>query len=366
MIGSMSTISSDNPAWQLTCRKPTAYNAPTGRQLWDYPGGIKGMVCRKVGNCMARKMLCMAWLFAAFLPLRAEMTGGLPIGRLATSGTVSVGSALAPTGTALFSGDRLSAQNSPAFIRFRSGSSVVLPRGSAATIYRKETGLLIRAEKGTLGFHFVPREEARIEAGRYMLTSSARDAAEVGELVVDADGRIAMALSSGSFSAFDAKSGQSFNVSAQDSGKAGSQSAGSGSLVNDTNTFSDAAQRWAANGLRGKCIVARGEAHRILSNQATTLTLQGTWLLFSDTYKYAMTECSAQALADAGAIIGVEEALKEPPAPKIPAAPKLDTPPVQTASTGMSRGAKTGIIVGVAGGAAAGVAVAVSRKSKSQ
>ena len=332
----------------------------------EYSGGIKNMVCRKVGNRMARMMLCMAWLLAAFLPLRAEMASGLPIGRLATPGTVSVSNALAPTGTALFSGDRLLAQNSPAFIRFRSGSSVVLPRGSAATIYRKETGLLIQAEKGTLGFHIVPREKARIEAGRYTLTASARDVAEVGELVVGADGRIAMALSSGSFSAFEAKSGKSFDVSAQNSGQSGLQSAESGSLVNDTNTFSDPAQRWSANGLMGKCIVARGEAHRILSNEATILTLQGTWLLFSDTYKYAITECTPQALADAGAVIGIEEALKEPPAPVVPAKPKVETPPVRTASAGMSHGAKTAIIVGGAGGAAAGVAIVVSRKSKSQ
>lgn len=324
------------------------------------------MVYRKAGKCTARMIVSVAWLLAAFLPLQAEMAGGLPIGKLATSGTVSVGNALAPTGTALFSGDRLSAQNSPAFVRFGSGSRVVLPRGSAATIYRKGTGLIIQAEKGTLGFHFVPREEARIEAGRYTLTASARDVAEVGELFVGADGRIAMALRSGSFSAFDAKSGKSFDVSAQTSGQSGLQAAGNGSLVNDTNAFSDTAQRWSANSLMGKCIVARGEAHRIMSNEATTLTLQGTWLLFSDTYKYAITECTAQALADAGASIGIEEALKEPPAPVVPAKPMAETPPVRTASTGMSRGAKTAIIVGGAGGAAAGVAVAVSRKSKSQ
>jgi hypothetical protein len=335
-------------------------------QMYEYSGGITDMIYRKVGKRTARMMFCITWLLAAFLPLQAEMAGGLPIGRLATSGTVSVGNALAPTGTALFSGDRLSAQNFPAFVRFGSGSSVILPRGSAATIYRKGTGLLIQAEKGTLGFHFVPREEARIEAGRYTLTASARNVAEVGELVVGADGRIAMALSSGSFSAFDAKSGKSFDVSAQTSGQSGLQAAGNGSLVNDTNTFSDPAQRWSANALRGKCIVARGEAHRILSNESTTLTLQGTWLLFSDTYKYAITECTAQALTDAGASIGIEEALKEPAASVAQSAPAAATPPVRAASTGMSRGAKTAIFAGVAAGAAVGVAVGVSGKSKSQ
>jgi hypothetical protein len=335
-------------------------------RMCEYSGGITDMVYRKVRNCAVRVIFCVAWLLAAFLPLPAEMREVLPIGRLATSGTVSVGNALAPTGTALFSGDRLSAQNSPALIRFNSGSSVVLPRGSAATIHRKETGLLIQAERGTLGFHFVPREEARIEAGRYTLTASDRNAAEVGELVIGADGRISMALSSGSFSAFDAKSGKSFDVSAQTSSQSGVQAAGSGSLINDTNTFSDPGQHWSENALTGKCLVARGEAHRILANKSTTLTLQGTWLLFSDTYKYAITECTAQALADAGAVIGIEEALKEPIVPVAPTPQTVKTPSVQAASTGMSRGTKTAIIAGGAGAAAAGVAIAVARKSKSQ
>lgn len=339
---------------------------PHRRQQWNYSGRIKHMARRKVESYLAKMTVCMAWFLAGLIPLHAEMAGGTPIGKLATSGTVSVGNAAAPTGTALFSGDRLSAQNSPALVRFRSGSSVVLPRGSSATIYREEAGILIRAEEGTLGFHFMPAERARIEVGRYTLTAAAKDIAEVGELVIDADGRIAMALSSGSFSAFDEKSGKSFNVSAQNAGQSGVSSTGSGSLVNDTNTFSDASQRWPANGLRGKCIVARGEAHRILSNETNTLTIQGTWLLFSDSYKYSITECTPQALADAGASIGVEEALKELPASVVPVAPKIKTPPVRTASTGMSRGAKTAIILGGAGGAAVGVAIAVSRKSKSQ
>jgi hypothetical protein len=325
---------------------------------------IADMIYQKVRNCITGMIFSVACLLIASIQLPADAAEALPIGRLATSGTVSVGNVPAPTGTTLFSGDRLSAQDFPALIRFGSGSTIVLPRGSAASIYRKGAGLLIRAEKGTLGFHFVPREEARIEAGRYTLIASAKGAAEVGELVVDATGRIAMALSSGSFSAFDAQSGKSFDVSAQTPGKSGLQAGGSGSLINDTNTFTDPAQRWSENALMGKCIVARGETHRILANKTTTLTLQGTWLLFSDSYKYVITECAAQALADAGAVIGIEEALKEPVAPVATAAGT--PPPVRSASTGMSRGTKTALIAGVAGGAAVGVAVAVSRKSKSQ
>ncbi len=323
------------------------------------------MISRRFPVCVAMAYFCVAWLLAASLPLRAETAGALPIGRLATSGTVAVDSVPAPTGTALFSGDRLSAQESAALVRFGGGSSIVLPRGSAASIYRKDGGILIRAERGVLGFHFVPREEARIEAGRYTLTASSRNDAEVGELVVDADGRIAMALTSGSFSALDTQSGQSFNVSAQAPGKSGpQQTGGDGTLVNDTNTFTDPAQSWPENTLASKCIVVRGEAHRILANKHTSLTIQGTWLLFSDNYKYLITECTAQALMDAEAVIGIEEALKEPVAPVAASAPP--SPPVRPASTGMSRGTKTAIYAGVAGGAAAGVALAVSRKSKSQ
>jgi hypothetical protein len=314
------------------------------------------MLIRAAGDRVVWMMFCVGWLFTTPLSLQAEMTAIRPLGRLATSGAVSIGNVPAPTGTVLFSGDHLSAQDSPALVSFSSGSSVVLTRGTAATISRKGTALLVEAEKGTIGFHFVPREVARIEAGHYKFTISATNNAGVGELVIGTDGQAAMSLSSGSFSAFNTASGESFEVSADSQAKSQSLPAGKGTLVNDTSTLSDQTQHWPENSRRDKCVVVRGEAHRIIANNTTTLTLRGTWLLFSGTYEYMITDCTEQALADANAAIGIEEALNTSAAA---------IPPVPSPSTGMSGGAKAAIAIGVAGGAAAGIAVAVSNKSKS-
>jgi hypothetical protein len=314
------------------------------------------MLIRAAGNRVAWMLFCVGWLFATPLSLQAEMTAIPPLGRLATSGTISIGNVLAPTGTVLFSGDRLSAQDSPALVNFNSGSSVVLARGAAATISRKGKTLLVQAERGTIGFHFVPREIARIEAGHYKFTASAKSGEGVGELVIGTEGQVAMSLSSGSLSAFNTASGESFEVSADSQAKSESLAAANGILVNDTNTFSDPTQHWTENSLSDKCIVVRGEAHRIVANKAATLTLRGTWLLFSGTYEYTIAACTEQALANAEAAIGVEEALE---------ASAAVVPPVPSPSPGMSAGAKVAIFAGVAGGAAAGIALAASNKSKS-
>jgi hypothetical protein len=314
------------------------------------------MLFRRTTNYMAGIAFGVALLLAAPMALRAEMAAMLPIGSLATSGTIAIGNVPAPTGTAIFSGDHLSAQDSAALIRFGSGSSVVLNQGAAAMISRRQTALLVKAEKGIIGFHFIPREEARIEAGRYIFTASANDKAKVGELAIGPDGAIALSLSSGSFSTRDTKYGKSFDVYADSQAGPGSLPTGKGTLVNDTNTLIDTTKSWPENSLRNKCIVARGEAHRIVANKATTLTLVGTWLLFSGAYEYKITDCTEQALADSGAAIGVEEAIK---------APVTSIPPVSPPSTGMSGGTKAAIAIGVSGGAAAGIAYAVTRESKS-
>jgi hypothetical protein len=269
---------------------------------------------------------------------------------VATSGTVTIGNVTAPTGTALFSGDRLSAQDAPALVRLSSGSSVVLTHGAAVTVSRKDRALLVQAEKGIIGFHFIPHEQVRIEADRYEFTASAGDKAGVGELTVSASGRVTMSLSSGRFLALNTKSGESFDISASPNAESKSETRGTGTLVNDTHTFSDATKRWAKDMFKNKCIVAQGEAHRILGNKSNTLTVSGTWLLFSGTYEYTITDCTEQALADAGANIGIEDAMKA----SAPARPH-----------GMSTGTKAAIALGVAGGAVAGTAVAVSRRSKS-
>jgi hypothetical protein len=291
-------------------------------------------------------------------PVRAA--DAVPIGRLATSGQVAIGTASAPTGTAIFSGDRLAASDAPALVTLPGGSSVSLTPGASATFSRDGSAVFVKAEAGTIGFRFLPRQQARMQAGPYQFTPSAPDRPNAGELTVGADGQVIMALSSGSLSAVDTATGKPFDVSATPQGPPRTPPTGTGTLVNDSNTLSDAAHRWPENALRGKCVVARGEAHRIVANKANTLEIAGTWLLFSGKYDYTITECTAAALDNAGAAIGVDEALQPPSAaPQAAAAP--------AARRGMSGGAKAGLALVLAGGAGAGAAIAVSssRKSKS-
>jgi hypothetical protein len=302
--------------------------------------------------------LAVALLVVTAVPqCPAAASDVIPIGTLATSGSVSIGASDAPTGTTVFSGDHLSAQDAPALISLQGGSSVSLTRGAAATFIRQGSTLLVRAETGTIGFRFAPRQEVRMEAGPYRFTASAPDRAKTGEITINSDGLVTMALNSGAFAALDTKTGRPFDMSAPVQTASKTPPTGTGSLVNDSNAFSDPKQRWVENSLKNKCIVARGESHRILANKSNVLVIAGSWLLFSGTYDYTITECTEAALENAGAAIGVNEALQPPTATAGAGA---------AANRGMSAGAKAGIILAVAGGGGAGAAVALSsRKSKS-
>jgi hypothetical protein len=296
--------------------------------------------------------ILIALLYFAF-PAEAAAAGepaAVPLGLLATSGEVSIGGLLAPTGTTVFSGDRLRSGNAPALISLASGGSIVLAPEAEATLTRTSGELVVRAAKGALAFRLESGLPARLDAGPYRFKPSGTTS---GDLRLEAEGRIAVSLSSGLLTGINTVTGKPVAVVPPQT--ASPAYTGKGSLENDGKTLFDSAQRWRKDALRGQCVVARGEAHRILANNANMLAIAGNWILFTGTYEYTITDCTEQALQKAGAAIGIEEALQ---------VPASTVSSIQLPSTGMSTGTKVAIGAAAAGGAAI-AAIAFSRGSKS-
>jgi len=237
----------------------------------------------------------------------AEVLGSSPIGKLATAGSVSIGGVSAPTGTAVFSGDSVSTQESPVLVTFREGSSVVLAQRAAATFSRAGKKLVVHADKGAMDFNFIPGEDVSIQAGRYQFVVSSRDRANAGELALAADGRVVMSLTSGSFSALDTTSGARLEVSPASVPEPLPQQTLKGSLTKGRNTFTDQTANWTADSLKGRTITVSGETHKIKSNTLMTIIIEGIWKLNTGTYGYSL---GAAVAAGAAAGVGLSIAAK--------------------------------------------------------
>jgi hypothetical protein len=216
----------------------------------------------------------------------------------------------APTGTAVFSGDSVSTQESPALIAFREGSSVVLAQRAAAMFSQTGKRLVVRANEGTIGFNFIPGEDVSLQAGAYQFVASARDCVNAGELALGADGRVVMSLTSGSFSAIDTTTGARLEISPASAPEPLPQQAAKGNLTKGGNTFTDPAAKWTTDSLKGRTITVSGETHRIVSNTFMTIRIEGTWRLNTGTYGYSIgAAAAAGAAAGAGLSAGARAAI---------------------------------------------------------
>jgi hypothetical protein len=256
----------------------------------------------------------------------AEILASSPIGKLATTGSVSIGGVTAPTGTAVFSGDSVSTQESAALITFRAGGRVVLAQHAAATFSQAGERLVVHADKGVIGFNFVPGEDVSIQAGTYEFVASAPERAHTGEVTLAENSSVVMSLASGTFSALDTASGARFDVLPESAPEPlPQQQAGKGSLTKGGNTFTDQTANWAADSLKGGTITVNGEKHKIVSNTPMMIKILGTWHLNTGTYGYSVATAAAAAAAAAG--------------------------------VGLSVGAKVGIVIAFAAAAGAGVGI---------
>lgn len=262
------------------------------------------------GKQAAVLILCILTISVTSPFSSAEVLGSSPIGKLATAGSVSIGGVAAPTGTAVFSGDSVSTQESPALIAFREGSSVVLAQRAAATFSREGKRLVVHADQGAMDFNFIPGEDVSLQAGAYQFVASSRDRANAGELALVADGRVVIWLTSGSFSALDTASGARFDLSPASAPEPLPQQAGKGSLTKGGNTFTDQTANWAADSLKGRTITISGETHRIKSNTLMTIIIEGAWRLNTGTYGYSLgAAVAAGAAAGAGLSAGAKVAI---------------------------------------------------------
>ena len=259
-----------------------------------------------------------------------ETFAASPLGSLVTTGRVRVGSASAPTGTTIFSGDRIEAEEAPALVNLSSGSRMQLAK-AAVTLSRRGDTLVLDATRGLVRFNIKKGEQLQINAGRYSFTSAA-GGAHVGELGLNQNGQIVLAVSEGLLAGSDTAKGERIEITPEHPMMMLDQS-GQGSLTRGGKTLTDTSKNWQPNEHRGKCVVAGGEAYHIDGNTANTLTVRGAWKLTTGSYDYKITDCTRDALIAAGATAGAASA----------------------AATGAAAGAAA---AGAAAGAAGGVSAA--------
>jgi hypothetical protein len=140
----------------------------------------------------------------------AEAFSIAPLGAIVTAGSVTVGNAIAPTGTTIFSGDRVASDGS-ALLNLKSGSRIEMTKASA-TFNRQDNTLVVQANEGLLLFSFVKGEDIKINAGKYTF-SSANGSAHVGELALNSKGEVVMYVGEGTFTALNNATGVRSEVS---------------------------------------------------------------------------------------------------------------------------------------------------------
>jgi hypothetical protein len=229
----------------------------------------------------------------------AETLAASPLGVIVTSGTVTVGSSAAPTGTTIFAGDSVATTDVPALINLISGSRIEMTK-AVATLSRQGKTLLVEASEGLLRFNFLKGEEVQINAGRYKFTAVGKDSAHIGELGVNRNGQVVLTVNEGVFSSLNTVSGERAVVLPNNPLLA-TELGGKGTVTMGGQTLTDTSKSYKADELKGKCIVAGKEAHQIVANTATVITTKDSWKLNSGTYEYKIIDCTFCAVITAGA-----------------------------------------------------------------
>jgi hypothetical protein len=222
---------------------------------------------------------------------------------------------------------------------------------AAATLSRQGKTLFVQASEGLLRFNFLKGEEVQINAGRYNFTAVGKDSAHVGELGVNRNGQVVLAVNEGIFASLNTVSGERTAVFPNNPLQA-IELEGQGTVTKGGKTLTDTSKFYKADELKGKCIVAGGEAYPIVSNTATVITIKGSWKLNSGTYEYKIADCTKDALIAAGASAGAASAAAAGAA-------------AGAAAAGISTAAVVGIVAGVAAAVGVGVGVYTATKSPS-
>ena len=295
---------------------------------------------------------------ALIVPLSvAERMGATPLGIMATQGTVTVGGNVAPTGATVFAGDIIKTTDLPALISFSSGGRVEMTKAVAA--FSREGGaLIVQPVEGLLRFSFVKGEDVRIQTDRYSFTAIGRDSSHVGELGLNRNGQIVLAMTAGSFATVDNVSQEKKEVSPNQPLEA-IELQGKGKIEKNGNSLTDSAKAYSQDALKKRCLVAEKEAHAIVANSATVITIKGSWKLNSGDYEYKVADCTKDALLAAGASAASASAA-------VGAAASIGAA-AGAGAAGAAAGLSTAAVVGIVGGTAAalGVGIGVYEATKS-
>ena len=123
------------------------------------------MVQRSIAGRVGVLALSLLTVIATAPFSLAETFSASPLGAVVTPGSVIVGNAVAPTGTTIFAGDRVTSDDT-ALIDLNGGSRIEMTKATA-TFSRQGKTLLVKANQGLLRFNFVKGENVRIDAGKY-------------------------------------------------------------------------------------------------------------------------------------------------------------------------------------------------------
>lgn len=290
-----------------------------------------------------------------------ETFAASPLGAVVTPGTVTVGHSNAPTGTTIFAGDRVATTSVPALINFISGSRIEMTK-AAATFSRQGKTLVVQATQGLLRFNFKNGEDVQINAGKFKFNSVGQDSAHVGELGLNQNGQVVLAVTEGVFAALNTVTGERTEV-LPNSPLVVTDQAGKGAVTKGGKTLTDSSKTFQANELKGKCVVANGEAYQVTGNTATVITVKGSFKSTSGSYDYQVVDCTKDALVAAGASAAAAGAAATGAAAAGAAAAGA------AAGAGTAAGVSAVTVAAVVAGAAAAVGIGVgvyeSQKSPS-
>jgi hypothetical protein len=255
------------------------------------------MMFKSLQTKITASLLALSMLGIAPPLCHASILNAVQLGTVLTGGTTRIDDTVIPSGTTLFTGDRIVSEL-PALIHLDTGGRIEIVR-AAARFSRHEEQLVVHVEEGQLSFVINEGEAVQIVAGEYRLTAD-RGFRNSGRLSVDSTGRMTMNVIEGVFTATDQVTETQTELKKGDA-LATETHRGTGSLSLNGTTITDNALSVPAGKFRGMCVVVGREAYAVSGNTGNVISIQGTWKQLTGEYQYQILECEAKMLIQAGA-----------------------------------------------------------------
>jgi len=251
-------------------------------------------------------MLCMLTVITT-APFSFAELGSTPLGTITTQESVKVGSTTAPTGTTIFTGDRVTS-DLPSLIDLGNGSRIELTKAEAAFVKEGKT-LVINADQGLLRFNFAKGNDVRIETEKYQFTTEG-STENLGEIGLNRNGQVIVEMAQGAFHMMNKNTGVMSLVTPGQPMLLLAQ-IGKGQISKNGSSLTDTSKIFQPNELKGMCVVSGSEAYPVIGNTTSIISIRGSWSLDSGYHSYEVVECEPKVLTSAGVSSGVAaEAVK--------------------------------------------------------